>query len=188
VAYRSTWVGQSNGATVIHDGGAADTGAPGASGSLNNVVVAFEDLLPSRQPLRFFAEYPCQTSIFFKRRHPYTLPDNGFLEADYRTGAHPVSVDEPPPAEGKVLLTVTRAGNRWRFTARGDGAGPASLDLFDVRGRVIRRLADGAALQGEAGLEWDGRSDDGVRVASGVYFARLRLGEATATKRVHVIW
>ena len=47
------------------------------------------------------------------------------------------------------------------------------LTLYDVRGRKVRTLADGIHSQGTFTTTWDGRDDQGRRVASGVYFCRL---------------
>ena len=51
--------------------------------------------------------------------------------------------------------------------------GPASLKIYDVRGRMIRTLIDGPMTAGDHDLRWDGRTEDGSRAASGVYFMRL---------------
>ncbi len=51
--------------------------------------------------------------------------------------------------------------------------GHVSLDIFDVRGRLVRRLVDGYVEGGRRTAVWDGRDDGGDRVASGVYYYRL---------------
>jgi hypothetical protein len=52
-------------------------------------------------------------------------------------------------------------------------SGRGDLSVFDVSGRVVRRLADGWLESGPHALRWDGRDDAGRRVAPGVYFYRL---------------
>lgn len=52
-------------------------------------------------------------------------------------------------------------------------SGQASLKIYDVRGRMIRSLVDGALPAGDHELRWDGRTQDGSPAASGVYFMRL---------------
>jgi hypothetical protein len=47
------------------------------------------------------------------------------------------------------------------------------LALFDASGRLVRRLAAGAASPDVAATEWDGRDSAGRAVAPGVYFLRL---------------
>ncbi|MGH7740880.1 MAG: FlgD immunoglobulin-like domain containing protein [Candidatus Eiseniibacteriota bacterium] len=55
-----------------------------------------------------------------------------------------------------------------------DQPGHVVLEIFDVSGRVVRRLAAGNFSADDHQLSWDSRDDAGVRVKSGVYFARLR--------------
>jgi hypothetical protein len=45
---------------------------------------------------------------------------------------------------------------------------PKKLQVYDVRGRLVRRLMMKAE---SVALPWDGRDDDGANLASGVYFA-----------------
>ena len=49
----------------------------------------------------------------------------------------------------------------------------AKLSIYDVAGRRVRTLADGIHPAGERHLIWEGRTDHGVNVTSGVYFLKL---------------
>lgn len=72
-----------------------------------------------------------------------------------------------------------------RITFAVDRDGPAVLAVYDVQGRLVRRLAVGALTAGEHTVVWDGADDAGRRVGSGVYFARLAAGgEAVQRKMV----
>ncbi|MCA9753452.1 MAG: T9SS type A sorting domain-containing protein, partial [Gemmatimonadetes bacterium] len=64
------------------------------------------------------------------------------------------------------------------------GAGPVALELFDVAGRRIRTLVDGVEQAGPKTAWWDRRDAAGARVASGVYWVRLRAGHETRSERV----
>ena len=48
-------------------------------------------------------------------------------------------------------------------------------------------LVDEAQITGEYSVTWDGTNDGGARVASGVYFYRLRTGEFTAVRKLAMI-
>ena len=50
------------------------------------------------------------------------------------------------------------------------------LDIFDVNGRRIRDLLVTTSLPKAVTLSWDGRSDAGERVRTGIYWLRARLG------------
>ncbi len=58
-----------------------------------------------------------------------------------------------------------------RFSLAADAVG--SLDVFDLGGRHLRRLAAGTFSAGQHQFDWDGKDDEGRALASGVYFARL---------------
>ncbi len=51
-------------------------------------------------------------------------------------------------------------------------ASQVELNLFDVQGRLVRRLYEGWLDQGRHEFTWDGRGDDGQVLASGNYLAR----------------
>jgi len=63
-------------------------------------------------------------------------------------------------------------------------AGPASLRLFDVTGRLVRTLHEGWANAGPQRLRWDGRDDRGRTVGVGIYFVRLTAGGIIRTERI----
>jgi hypothetical protein len=53
-------------------------------------------------------------------------------------------------------------------------SGDAAVGVYDVAGRRIRTLFEGERASGRYQTVWDGRNDAGERVASGMYFVRLR--------------
>ncbi len=57
-----------------------------------------------------------------------------------------------------------------------DRDGPAALTVYDVQGRLVRRLFTGRLTAGEHAVVWDGADELGRRAGSGVYFARLLSG------------
>jgi 5'-nucleotidase / UDP-sugar diphosphatase len=54
-----------------------------------------------------------------------------------------------------------------------DRTGPVRLDIFDLQGRLVRSLVDGAREAGEHRVTWDGRDGAGSPAASGTYVYRL---------------
>ena len=59
-----------------------------------------------------------------------------------------------------------------------------TLSIYDLRGRVVRKLAAGLRPAGEGTADWDGRNDAGQDVASGVYFARLSIPGTTLSRKL----
>lgn len=62
-----------------------------------------------------------------------------------------------------------------------------ALRVFDVRGRLIRTLANGNYAAGRHSIPWDGKNDAGDLVSSGVYFYQLEAGGFLATRRMLLV-
>ena len=58
------------------------------------------------------------------------------------------------------------------------------VTIYDILGRVVRRIAAGAQSAGSHGVVWDGRNTLGHRVASGVYFYSLQVGGEIQTRKM----
>jgi len=63
--------------------------------------------------------------------------------------------------------------------------GEVTIAIYDARGaRVATLLSNEERAAGAYRVEWDGRTDAGVTVSTGVYFARIEHGGATRTKKM----
>jgi ligand-binding sensor domain-containing protein len=63
-----------------------------------------------------------------------------------------------------------------------------SLSVFDVSGRLMRRLVAGASMSaGNHQVTWDGMNATGGLAASGVYFYRLDTGSHSETRRMLLV-
>jgi uncharacterized repeat protein (TIGR01451 family) len=61
------------------------------------------------------------------------------------------------------------------------------ITLFDVAGRLVRRLLSEPRSAGLQTVNWDLRDGAGSRVTSGIYFSRLRVGDEQRTIRLLVL-
>jgi hypothetical protein len=59
-----------------------------------------------------------------------------------------------------------------------------SIKLYDVRGTLVRTLADGVVGFGSHRIAWDSRTDCGTPAAPGVYFCRMQVEEGTSVKKI----
>jgi len=80
------------------------------------------------------------------------------------------------PAVGSAHLAFTLAA-----------AGPARLAVYDLEGRRVATLVDGARPAGEQSADWNLADAAGRPVGAGVYWARLEAGAAHATARMVVL-
>lgn len=94
------------------------------------------------------------------------------IHADYRTGLS----NAPNPFNSGT-----------RITYEIDRAMRVALTVWDVRGRLIRRLADGVRASGLHTVEWDGRSLNDGAVASGMYILVLRTEDVQSSTRMLLI-
>ncbi|MFH1681719.1 MAG: FlgD immunoglobulin-like domain containing protein [Candidatus Eisenbacteria bacterium] len=58
------------------------------------------------------------------------------------------------------------------------------LNVFDVKGRLVRTLVDESRSAGSHTVVWDGKDDTGHAVGSGPYFVQLRAGLYESTTKV----
>lgn len=61
------------------------------------------------------------------------------------------------------------------------------LGVYDLSGSLVRTLVNSQVAAGVKTVTWDGRSDAGEMVSSGIYFYRLEAGSFKATNRVVVV-
>ncbi len=58
------------------------------------------------------------------------------------------------------------------------------LDIFDVSGRHVKRLFDGAQSAGSYVTSWDGLTEAGRSASSGIYIVRLRTDNSTSNLKI----
>jgi len=73
----------------------------------------------------------------------------------------------PNPANPQAKL--------WYVLAKGENYG-VKLRIYDVNGRLVRKLVDGTQAAGPHVAVWDGKDDAGRGVSSGHYFGRIEAG------------
>jgi len=99
-----------------------------------------------------------------------------------------VTAVAPPVAQTDVALALAASPipflDRARLTFALGAPLRVRLEVFDVSGRLIRRLGDGPFAAGAHSIEWDGRDAGGSPVSAGVYFARLAEGKRAVTTRI----
>jgi choice-of-anchor B domain-containing protein len=101
--------------------------------------------------------------------------------------AGPPTAIQPPTSPLLVrALDRSRDGETLELSAAG-GLSRATVRIFDIRGRLVRTLHEGALVGGTTRLVWNRRSDQGERVANGVYIVQARAGQARAETKIVLI-
>lgn len=93
--------------------------------------------------------------------------------------------DALPSVTAKVSATPNPFNPSTTLRFEVPAAGTVRAEICDLRGMVVRTLADRVMAAGPAQVAWDGRDDRGAVLPSGIYLARVTAGDATgATKLV----
>ena len=96
---------------------------------------------------------------------PETVPDGPWLGANYPNPFNPST---------RMEFGVPDAG--W-----------VTLVVYDILGRKVATLLDGMMTPGRHTVRWDGRSDAGNPVASGVYVYRMAAGDFSAARKMLLV-
>jgi len=64
---------------------------------------------------------------------------------------------------------------------------PATLEIYNIRGELVRALMEEKLKPGIYKVSWDGKNKQGRWVASGVYLYKLKMGQVTQTKKMVLI-
>ena len=60
----------------------------------------------------------------------------------------------------------------------------ATVSIYDVSGQLVRRLAE---LDGDGGVQWNGKNEAGVSVASGMYYYRIDAGSQSKVGSLAIV-
>lgn len=66
-------------------------------------------------------------------------------------------------------------------------AGAVELAIYNVQGQRVRTLVQGVQAAGRYQIAWDGRSDSGAALSSGVYLSRLASAQGVQVRRLALI-
>lgn len=138
-------------------------------------------------------------------------PDTSFVDANLASGTwyYVVTAEDQhdnesdPSNQAELQVAVSGVGDDLPLAFRVTGAVPnpfnpstkihfslaaaghTTVEVFDARGRLVRKLVDRSMGAGRKEAVWDGRDDQGRGLPSGVYLAQVRSGaERGITKMI----
>lgn len=101
----------------------------------------------------------------------------------------PCSWSQPQKQQPTNLQTIIKASpnpfnpqTTLMFTLPHSGF--CSLDIYDLRGRLVQQLWSGNRQEGEQQFLWQGKDEEGQSVPSGIYFARLVHDGGVANQKI----
>ncbi|MCK4539397.1 MAG: T9SS type A sorting domain-containing protein [Candidatus Krumholzibacteria bacterium] len=127
----------------------------------------------------------------FSFTDPSTLPGRSFryrVDVTDEDGTKILFETELIDIPGKVLTLDQNHPNPFNPSTSVSYYLPASadvrLEIYDVSGRRVATLAEGFQTPGPKTVRWNGTSEGGDMVSSGVYFCRLTAGKKTLTRKM----
>ncbi|HHV36528.1 MAG TPA: choice-of-anchor D domain-containing protein [Candidatus Cloacimonetes bacterium] len=63
-------------------------------------------------------------------------------------------------------------------------AGAVSIDIYNIKGQLVKHLVKGEMPPGEHRVVWNGRDNNNRAVASGVYFLKMNAGDYSASRKM----
>lgn len=125
----------------------------------------------------FYAAYTGgSASLVSGRAIRFTTTIPGAADAGDATASHPAFAlrqNAPNPWKESTAIAFSL-----------DRAGAALLQVFDVQGRVVRKLVDGVLPAGARVVAWDGRDDRGTLAPAGIFFYRLQAGNRSEVRKL----
>jgi hypothetical protein len=152
-------------------------------------IATGEIIFQKNDPLFYFS-YPVLTDI----------NNNGFLECivtkinypffnQYFYEIYSISTTGANPAPEKLSFQLNQnypnpfnPSTKISFTL--ETPQPYSLNIYDVKGELIRSISNFEGRSGNIEIEWDGTNNNGAFQPTGVYFYELRAGEVREAKKM----
>ena len=132
--------------------------------------------------------------------NPYTLNDTSPCSADVHPGCLGIgafgvncSYVSEVPSEELPLVSRLHPNFPNPFNPRTtikfelNKTGPVDLAVFDVAGRLVKRLVSEPLPAGHHDAVWEGKDSGGRPAAAGVYFFRLKTNDTVDTKRMTLV-
>lgn len=173
---------------------------PSISVSNEYITLRWDKL--QEEDFKYFAIYKGEITGFDpKSKIPFTTTDTLYLDSDfsigesyyYRISAFDFAGNESDYTD-ELSITVTNIKNEQsnlpsNFKLYQNYPNPfnpettiryalptnaeVSIKIYDITGKLVRELDSRYKQAGEHSIKWDGRNNEGIRVASGIYLYRL---------------
>jgi len=100
---------------------------------------------------------------------------------------HTTGVSDQPQAAIALRSAPNPFGSSTTVSFDLERAGGAELGIYDLTGRLVKRLVGRHFAAGRHAATWDGADAGGLRAPAGVYLCRLKLGDRTEMRHLVLI-
>ena len=177
--------------TITADGGNRFT----ASSILGNSLIVADNLW-NRLLLYDIAspESPELTSVFYwnQATSQMILQDDDLILNNLHGGINVLQIEAVGTDEGneipKPSINLANYPNPFNpettISYSIKESGPVRLQVFNIRGQLVRTLIDERVEKGEHRVQWHGDDREGKPVSSGVYLYRIQAGDVHDTRKM----
>ncbi len=95
---------------------------------------------------------------------------------DTRPASIELAPPRPNPSDGRTTFDLTLPSSMH-----------VSLAIYDLAGRMVRRLVDGPVEAGRTAVTWDGRDQHGQRAGAGIYIVRLAGPQTSVVRKLALL-
>jgi flagellar hook assembly protein FlgD len=74
--------------------------------------------------------------------------------------------------------------DRSTISIKSSEPGFSKLDIYNIKGQLIRSYGNSSQSSGDHTFHWDGRDDTGRQVSGGIYFAVVEAGRNKASSKI----
>jgi hypothetical protein len=112
--------------------------------------------------------------------------DNVLVARVSATGIDTAGDDRPRGAGSRLRMFASPNPFRGNTVIAFDllRRGTVTVSVYDVRGRLVRRIPAGPLPAGLHRIDWNGRDERGAPAPSGVYFCRVETGWSSAVRKI----
>jgi hypothetical protein len=119
----------------------------------------------------------------------HDLYNSCLYEGPSRAGTEPPRTDlvprelvlfgYPSPARSAVSIRLGIPSTQ--------GSPKVSVDIYDVRGRLVRQVHDGGLDPGFHEFKWEGKDEYNTRVSSGIYFIKVSRSHQSKSRKIVLV-
>ncbi|MBN2288639.1 MAG: T9SS type A sorting domain-containing protein, partial [Candidatus Glassbacteria bacterium] len=129
----------------------------------------------SQSDLEYLEELMSQMKLTEEQEAAFRLALYGQAGRAELPKANTLSQNSPNPFNPATTISYTIAEGSTVYV---------TLNVYDIRGNLVRSLVNEAREAGTYNVFWDGTDEGGRSVSSGVYFYRIKAGDFNQTRKM----
>jgi|GEM_PF-6482974 len=179
-AFSFFWIDHSNPIHVlkhaaINGSGTVQSIQDIASGAIHNIFTSYSDDNATVYWQQYYFD-----NLTYEESMPHSILATSLPE--------PIANEDPVAEQITPLSLAQNSPNPFvtdtRITFKLREEAPVKLEIFNIKGQLVRKMNLDAKGAGEHQIDWDGYDNYGTRCAPGVYLYKLRAGKFSSSRKM----